>query len=153
MIDNGNFFLLFNLAVGGNWPNPGPDGNTPWPATMTVDYVRIRKWQGGAGSIKSSAWYQIINQNSGSCMDDTGWGTSNGTTVQQWQYVRTSTTKNGNRCRPTAVTTRSSTATPAWRSTTPIGRPLLATACNSGRTAEAQTSSGYQSRSAQASSL
>jgi len=52
---------------------------------MTVDYVRIRKWQGGAGSINSGAWYQMINQNSGSCMDDTGWGTSNGTTVQQWQ--------------------------------------------------------------------
>lgn len=83
--DNGNFFLLFNLAVGGNWPNPGPDSSTPWPAEMTVDYVRIRKWQSGSGSINSGAWYQVINQNSGSCMDDTGWGTSNGTTVEQWQ--------------------------------------------------------------------
>ena len=83
--DSGNFFLLFNVAVGGNWPSPGPDSNTPWPAQMTVDYVRIRKWQGGASSINSGAWYQVVNQNSGSCMDDTGWGTSNGTTVQQWQ--------------------------------------------------------------------
>jgi beta-glucanase (GH16 family) len=83
--DNGNFFLLFNLAIGGNWPSPGPDANTPWPATMTVDYVRIRKWQAGASSINTSAWYQVINQNSGSCMDDTNMGTADGTTVQQWQ--------------------------------------------------------------------
>ena len=82
--DNGNYFLLFNLAVGGNWPSPGPDGNTPWPAKMMVDYVRIRKWQGGASSINSGAWYQLINQNSGFCMDDTGLGTTSGTTVQQY---------------------------------------------------------------------
>jgi beta-glucanase (GH16 family) len=83
--DNGNFFLLFNLAVGGDWPDPGPDSSTSWPANMTVDYVRVRKYQAGAGSINSGAWYQIINQNSGSCMDDTNSGTSDGTTVQQWQ--------------------------------------------------------------------
>ncbi len=34
------FFLLLNLAVGGDWPGP-PDASTPFPATMTVDWVRI----------------------------------------------------------------------------------------------------------------
>ena len=35
------FFLLLNLAVGGtgSWPGP-PDGSTPNPALMVVDYVR-----------------------------------------------------------------------------------------------------------------
>ncbi len=33
------FFLLLNLAVGGDWPGP-PDATTAFPATMTVDYVR-----------------------------------------------------------------------------------------------------------------
>ena len=34
------FFLLLNLAVGGNWPGP-PNGGTPFPARMFVDYVRV----------------------------------------------------------------------------------------------------------------
>ena len=34
------FFLLLNLAVGGDWPGP-PDATTPFPAVMQVDYVRV----------------------------------------------------------------------------------------------------------------
>ncbi len=34
------FYLLFNLAVGGDFPGP-PDGTTPDPATMEVDWVRV----------------------------------------------------------------------------------------------------------------
>jgi beta-glucanase (GH16 family) len=33
-------FFIFNVAVGGNWPGP-PDGNTPFPQRMFVDYVRV----------------------------------------------------------------------------------------------------------------
>lgn len=35
-----SFFLIFNLAVGGNWPG-SPDGSTVFPQTMAVDYVRV----------------------------------------------------------------------------------------------------------------
>lgn len=35
------FFLLFNVAVAGDWPGP-TDNSTPFPATMTVDWVRYR---------------------------------------------------------------------------------------------------------------
>jgi len=34
------FFLLLNLAVGGNWPG-NPDPSTQFPQRMTVDYVRV----------------------------------------------------------------------------------------------------------------
>ena len=34
------FFLILNLAVGGYWPGD-PDGSTPFPNTLTVDYVRV----------------------------------------------------------------------------------------------------------------
>ena len=34
------FFLLLNLAVGGDWPGP-PDANTVFPQQMLVDYVRV----------------------------------------------------------------------------------------------------------------
>ncbi|MDH3265496.1 MAG: glycoside hydrolase family 16 protein, partial [Gammaproteobacteria bacterium] len=34
------FHILFNLAVGGDFPG-SPDGSTPFPATMEVDWVRV----------------------------------------------------------------------------------------------------------------
>jgi beta-glucanase (GH16 family) len=37
---NHPFFVLLNLAVGGDWGGP-PDSTTPFPATMSVDWVHI----------------------------------------------------------------------------------------------------------------
>ena len=34
------FFLVLNVAVGGNWPG-SPDSSTVFPQTMQVDYVRV----------------------------------------------------------------------------------------------------------------
>lgn len=34
------YFLLFNLAIGGNWPG-SPDASTVFPKQMLVDYVRV----------------------------------------------------------------------------------------------------------------
>lgn len=34
------FFLVLNVAVGGRWPGPADD-STPFPAAMTVDWVRV----------------------------------------------------------------------------------------------------------------
>ena len=36
----GNFFFIFNVAVGGNWPG-SPDANTQFPQQMIVDYIRV----------------------------------------------------------------------------------------------------------------
>jgi beta-glucanase (GH16 family) len=36
------FFLLLNLAIGGNWPGP-PNASSPFPAQMLVHWVRV--WQ------------------------------------------------------------------------------------------------------------
>ena len=33
-------FILLNLAVGGSWPG-SPDGTTPFPSEMLIDYVRV----------------------------------------------------------------------------------------------------------------
>lgn len=35
-----NFFLIFNVAVGGNWPG-SPNASTVFPQRMYVDYVRV----------------------------------------------------------------------------------------------------------------
>jgi beta-glucanase (GH16 family) len=37
---NEDFFLIFNLAVGGNWPG-NPDATTTFPQFLIVDYVRV----------------------------------------------------------------------------------------------------------------
>ncbi len=37
---NHPFFLIFNVAVGGDWPGP-PDSSTQFPQKMYVDYVRV----------------------------------------------------------------------------------------------------------------
>jgi len=37
---NANFFFIFNVAVGGDWPG-SPDSSTPFPQRMVVDYVRV----------------------------------------------------------------------------------------------------------------
>jgi beta-glucanase (GH16 family) len=35
-----NFFIILNVAVGGNWPG-SPDATTEFPQTMEVDYIRV----------------------------------------------------------------------------------------------------------------
>lgn len=35
-----NFFIILNVAVGGNWPG-SPDETTTFPQTMEIDYVRV----------------------------------------------------------------------------------------------------------------
>ena len=35
-----SFYILLNLAVGGNWPG-SPNEDTVFPVTMAVDYVRV----------------------------------------------------------------------------------------------------------------
>ncbi len=37
---NEPFFMIFNVAVGGNWPG-SPDGTTVFPQRMVVDYIRV----------------------------------------------------------------------------------------------------------------
>jgi beta-glucanase (GH16 family) len=37
---NSEFFFIFNIAVGGNWPG-SPDNSTSFPQRLIVDYVRV----------------------------------------------------------------------------------------------------------------
>ena len=37
-----DFFIILNIAVGGNWPGP-PDSTTVFPQKMEVDYIRVYK--------------------------------------------------------------------------------------------------------------
>jgi beta-glucanase (GH16 family) len=66
------FFLILNLAVGGNFPG-SPDANTSFPQQMVVDYVRARSSTGGSSRIAGLG---------GKCVDVTDGNTANGTPVQ-----------------------------------------------------------------------
>ena len=81
---NAPFFVLMNLAIGGGGFPGTTNSTTPNPATMLVDYVRVYQASNGGGAINPNAWYNVVNANSGACVDAKGFGTTNGTVVQQW---------------------------------------------------------------------
>lgn len=43
VFDDGPFFFILNVAVGGDWPGY-PDASTPFPQRMAVDYIRVYDW-------------------------------------------------------------------------------------------------------------
>ncbi|WP_328989466.1 RICIN domain-containing protein [Kribbella sp. NBC_01245] len=55
--------------------------------TLPAGAVATYTWTPEAvapGPIDAAAWYQVVNANSGKCVDAADHGTSNGTAVQQW---------------------------------------------------------------------
>ncbi len=48
-----------------------------------INYLTFTANSSGGG-IDPTAWYTVVNQNSGLCVDDTNFGTTNATPVQQW---------------------------------------------------------------------
>ncbi|HEY3872659.1 MAG TPA: carbohydrate-binding protein [Actinocrinis sp.] len=111
-----------NLSGNVNAPNTG--GWQTWQATtatvtlpagtqtLTVDQDNggwniynlafAASSNGGSGGINTSAWYEVVNTNSGLCASAAGAGTANGTAVEQlactgatsqlWQFAPTSVT-------------------------------------------------------------
>ena len=43
------FHVLLNVAVGGDWPGP-PSADTTFPATMTVDWIRVTTTERSSGT-------------------------------------------------------------------------------------------------------
>jgi hypothetical protein len=71
---NHPFFLIMNLAVGGNWPG-SPDASTAFPGQLVIDYVHVLSYvAGGTGG--------AITGLAGKCVDVAGANPANGTTVQ-----------------------------------------------------------------------
>ncbi len=77
------FFLLLNLAVGGNWPG-SPNSSTAFPAQMLVDYVRVYQAQSTTSPIVSGGVYTLAAKCSGKVLDITDNSTADGAKTQQW---------------------------------------------------------------------
>ncbi|MFJ3901434.1 ricin-type beta-trefoil lectin domain protein [Streptomyces sp. NPDC090025] len=70
------FFLILNLAVGGDWPG-NPDGSTAFPNQLVVDYVRVSTGDSNPGG-RTGTFVGLA----GKCLDVAGSQTANGTQVQ-----------------------------------------------------------------------
>lgn len=77
------FFVILNLAVGGNWPG-SPDGSTQFPAQMLVDYVHVYQATSSPTTINSGTVYNIINRSTGQYMDISYGSAQDGALVIQW---------------------------------------------------------------------
>ncbi|MEU0334979.1 family 16 glycosylhydrolase [Streptomyces sp. NPDC006193] len=76
------FFLILNLAVGGNWPG-SPDANTQFPQTMVVDYVRVSTSGGSGGSGGGNTPVSgAIKGIGGMCVDVAGGSSADSTPIQ-----------------------------------------------------------------------
>jgi hypothetical protein len=61
-------------------------GDTTSQSTSLLSAISARLGNGGGGGdgISTTAWYNVVNQNSNRCADAAASGTANGTRVQQW---------------------------------------------------------------------
>jgi beta-glucanase (GH16 family) len=83
---NHPFFLIMNLAVGGNFPGP-PNATTPNPALVLVDWVRVYQMSGGGGGGGGTLnGTRILTPQHATSkrMDLSGAQTFNGNKVQIW---------------------------------------------------------------------
>jgi beta-glucanase (GH16 family) len=71
---NKPFFIILNLAVGGEWPGY-PDATTTFPQQFVIDYVRVSTLDGNPAGGR-------ITGVGGKCVDVAGANTANGTAVQ-----------------------------------------------------------------------
>jgi len=104
------FHLILNAAISGSFTGNAQPNIADFPNYMYVDYVRVYQAGGSttpppttpppSGTISSTAWYSVVNQTSGKCVDARSSGTANGTAVQMytcnntfaqhWQFQPTS---------------------------------------------------------------
>ncbi|WP_306205316.1 family 16 glycosylhydrolase [Actinoplanes sp. RD1] len=82
-----NFFMILNVAVGGNWPG-NPDASTSFPQTMLVDWVRVSGWTNdGGGSTTpppSTTGNALKSTFSGRCIDIPNGTATDGARLQMW---------------------------------------------------------------------
>ncbi len=71
---NGNTTYTYYVAA----------NNSTGTASAASNSVTLTTGGSPTGGINTAAWYNVINQTSGKCLDAAGFGTGNGTFVQQW---------------------------------------------------------------------
>jgi beta-glucanase (GH16 family) len=75
------FFMIMNVAVGGNWPGM-PDGTSTYPQSMTVDYVRVSSYV--PGTTPAPGGTRLKGVQSGRCIDIPAGNSADGTKLDIW---------------------------------------------------------------------
>ncbi|MGW4438724.1 family 16 glycosylhydrolase [Streptomyces sp. NPDC004596] len=75
------FFLVLNLAVGGDWPG-SPDSAASFPQTMTIDYVRVSTSDTGGSNASTGSKSGAIKGIGGMCVDVAGASTADAAPIQ-----------------------------------------------------------------------
>ena len=75
------FVNLWDSNADGNFLFSTSDANKPNEAAAWARYFGAASTTG----FSSTGFYALVNTNSGSCVDDSGWSTANGTPIVQWQ--------------------------------------------------------------------
>ena len=85
--DGSNALIVLNSDTANAHTFNVEENGQSFTYTLPARAVATFTWPalGSSGNgISSSTWYQVVNSNSGKCVDDTGGSTANGTAVQQW---------------------------------------------------------------------
>lgn len=81
-----SFFILLNLAVGGNYPGNNID-NSQFPAQMLVDYVRVYQDAGATNAGNSDQpYFMLVSNATGKCADLIGGNGADGAVVNEYTY-------------------------------------------------------------------
>ncbi len=101
------FFMILNVAVGGNWPGY-PDYSTQFPQQMLVDYVRVSGYTSGGGGGGGGGGQAIVSNWHNKCIDVPNWNFNDGQrlivwnctggTNQRWEFVNGTVRTQNNKC-------------------------------------------------------
>ncbi len=104
---NKPFFMILNVAVGGNWPGY-PDGSTQFPQSMVVDWVRVNSSTDSPPQPPTSTGTTIVSNWHNKCVDVPNWRFSDGqrlivwnctgSTNQRWEFVNGTVRTQNNMC-------------------------------------------------------
>jgi beta-glucanase (GH16 family) len=83
-----NFFMILNLAVGGNWPG-FPDASTSFPQSLVVDYVRVYAYTAGGTTPPPAGGVRLKSNLSGRCIDIPFANPADGTLLDMWDCSAT----------------------------------------------------------------
>ncbi len=84
--DGGKVLVAYNAGSSSStfkvrWAGQSFSYTLPAKAAATFTWTT---GSGGDPGISPTAWYTVVNTTSGKCIDEAGWGTANGTALQQW---------------------------------------------------------------------
>ena len=87
--DGSNALVVLNADTGNSHTFNVSESGQSFTYTLPARAVATFTWPqltsgGGGGGIDPTKWYEVVNSNSGLCVDAASWGTSDGTAVQQW---------------------------------------------------------------------